>query len=324
MMKKKYALVFYTVFVFLVIWGVPAWGVSPNPDVSNLQKQVPAETFKPGMGKPVGKALSAFGSVVVHGTETMCYRVEKDTPLFKGDTLITDDQGRLELIFADASRLSIAPGTTLVVNDFLFDNRGRQRSCFLSLPMGKARFWVKKLLEFRRSAFRVKTRTSIAGVRGSDFIVWVGVQFTEVIALEQTTLAIVSLVNPDANPVILTDFERIRETLGAPISKPEKLSPAVIRGLKAELPFMEPPALGVLPDLSSFNGKKGDIDGLIPETALVPPDRYARPESNKAMDLLISGPGDALNDEQRQIIQIKHESFLSEKEWQLPDFPAPP
>jgi hypothetical protein len=276
------------------------------------------------MGKPVGKALSAFGSTVVHQAETVCYRVEKNTLLFKGDTLITNEKGRLELVFTDASRLSIAPGTTLIVNDFLFDNGSRQRSCFLSLPMGKARFWVKKLLEFRRSAFRVKTLTSIAGVRGSDFIVLAGDQFTEVIALEQTTLAIVSLANPDAAPVILTDFERVRETPGMPMSKPEKLSPAVIRALKAELPFILPPALGEAPPLSGFNGVKGDMDGLIPEAALVPPDRYARPESNKAMDLLISGPGDTLNDEQRQVIQIKHESFLSEKEWQLPDFPVPP
>jgi hypothetical protein len=281
-------------------------------------------SFKPGMGRPVGKVVTVSGRVrVVHKKGTVCYLAEKDTPLFKGDTLATMAQGRVELIFTDASRISIAPETTLVINELIFDNSAGQRSSFFSLPRGKARFWVKKLLEFRRSAFRVKTRTSIAGVRGSDFIVLADPGFTEVIALDRTTLAITRLANPESAPVILTDFMRVRETPGTPISKPERVSPGILRDHKAKLPFKATPPMGDPPFISGSNAGKGEGE-LIPEKTLVPPESDLYSEDKTALDLLMFGHNAPFDNEQQQIFQIMNEFYLTHEIWHLPDFPAPP
>jgi hypothetical protein len=76
------------------------------------------------------------------------------------------------------------------------------------MSTGKARFWVKKLTDFQRSVFKVKTPTAVCGVRGSDFVAIVTADRTELTALEKTFLEVLSLASPEGEPLTITDFER--------------------------------------------------------------------------------------------------------------------
>jgi hypothetical protein len=110
------------------------------------------------------------------------------------------------------------------------------RSTFLNMKSGKSRFWVKKLKDYTRSEFKVKTKTMVAGVRGSDFVIEVGKGFTNVTALDDTVLEIVSLKSPD-KIIVLRSFEKARVESGQDVSPIEKITPAEAARIKQELPM---------------------------------------------------------------------------------------
>jgi hypothetical protein len=73
------------------------------------------------------------------------------------------------------------------------------------MSLGKARFWVTKLADFKRSMFNVKTPTATCGVRGSDFINFVTAHRTETTALAKTHLELRRLAFPEKQPISITD-----------------------------------------------------------------------------------------------------------------------
>ena len=130
----------------------------------------------------------------------------------------------------------MAAESELVINRFIFDPSKLDRSTFLNMKSGKSRFWVKKLKGYTRSEFKVKTKTMVAGVRGSDFVLIAGPSFTEVMALDDTVLEIVSLAAPD-KVIVLRSFEKVRVDEGQEVSPIEKITPAEAARIKNELPM---------------------------------------------------------------------------------------
>jgi hypothetical protein len=91
------------------------------------------------------------------------------------------------------------------VNRSVFDPAKKSRVSFLSTSLGKARFLVKKIADFKRSEFKVKTPTAVCGIRGSDFLTSVTAEGTEITALSKTVLEVRRLARPEKKPVILRD-----------------------------------------------------------------------------------------------------------------------
>ena len=193
--------------------------------------------FRPGFGDPLGLFKKTIGRVVlVHTTETLGYWAENDLPLYMKDTVVTPEEGLALLQFLDESTISVAEDSELVINRFIFDPDKLDRSTFLNMKSGKSRFWVKKLQDYTRSDFKVKTKTLIAGVRGSDFVIEVRQDSTEVFALEDTVLEIISLAAP-GKVVVLRSFEKARVDEGREVSAIEKITPAEASRLRQELPM---------------------------------------------------------------------------------------
>ncbi|QTA91071.1 FecR domain-containing protein [Desulfonema magnum] len=181
-----------------------AYAESVFPDNVKIE-----EEFKPGVGHPVGKVQLLQGkAAVIHKNTLFYYWAKKDMPLFEGDTIVTGEKGRIRFELNDGSILTLSSETKLVISQSIYEPISKTRSSFLGMTLGKARFWVKKLVNFKRSDFKVKTKTAVVGVRGSDFIVTADAERTEVTALEKTRLEIISLVGPEADPTVLLDFEQ--------------------------------------------------------------------------------------------------------------------
>jgi hypothetical protein len=194
--------------------------------------------FKPGMGKSVGRVHEARGEVVlIHAQENLGYSASTETPIFMQDTVITQENSRAVLQFLDKSTLSIAASTRLVINRAVYDPENQDRSTFLGLPMGKIRFLIKKLPGFSRSEFKVKTKTVVAGVRGSDFVIIASDRSTEIIALDHTVLEVMSLAEP-GKYVVITTNQRVLVNAGQPVSKVESISPEKAKQLRQEFPFL--------------------------------------------------------------------------------------
>lgn len=193
------------------------------------------DIFKPGLGAPVGKVLLVQGkAVIMHKRMLRGYWAKKGLPLFKGDTIITQQKGRIRFELNDRSIVSLASRTKMVINKSVYDPTKKSRLSFLKMALGRGRFLVRKLFDLNRSRFSVKTPTAVVGVRGSDFIIRATPQVTEVTALEKTRLEVVSLAAPEVKPMVVTDFERTTVEIGAPPSDVETVAPEEIEQIKRE------------------------------------------------------------------------------------------
>jgi hypothetical protein len=180
------------------------------------------DKFVPGKGSPIGKVYSVNETVVlIHSDELFGYKANNDLPVFERDTVITQKKGRIEIVLSDGSKLILAPETRLELTKSIYDPNAKTRSSFINMIAGKARFIVTKLSNFNSSDFRVKTKTAVAGVRGSDFIIAAKPGFTEVSALAKTSLEVANVLWPD-KIAILSDYERTtvrQDALPTPVER---------------------------------------------------------------------------------------------------------
>lgn len=129
-------------------------------------------TYQHGFGQSVGRILLVQGEVIViHKDESVGYRVKKNMPVYKLDTLISLKRGRCLIKMNDRSRLTLSSRTKITVNRSIYKAKKRERSSFFKMAVGKARFWVTKLAEARRSEFKIRAATAVVGIRGSDFLI---------------------------------------------------------------------------------------------------------------------------------------------------------
>jgi hypothetical protein len=203
--SKRKSIYTLCAILFLLVSG-NAFG-SDNPSSDLLPAGlVMEEVFKPGLGGPVGRVEAVEGQVVIiHPRELSGYLAEKDLPLFTGDTIVALEAGRITFMLNDGSTLALASETKLVINRSVFDPAKKSRSSYVSMSLGKARFWVRKLADFKRSAFNVKTPTATCGIRGSDFLVSVTANRTEITALGKTRLEVRRLAFPEKQSIVVKD-----------------------------------------------------------------------------------------------------------------------
>jgi hypothetical protein len=184
-----------------------------------------AAGFEPGLGSSIGRVLLVDGpAAIIHAEDSKGYGARQQLPLYKRDNLITDSQGHLQFQLNDESVISLATDARLELTESVYDTKERNRFSFLNMLRGKSHFLVKKLADFRRSEFKVKTKTAVAGVRGSEFIIVVTFDRTEIIALADTILEVISLAHPGAAPTILRAYQKTLIEEGKLPTIPEEIS----------------------------------------------------------------------------------------------------
>jgi len=88
------------------------------------------------------------------------------TPLYEGDTLMTEDGAKMEIVFDDATIIKMDSNSTLSVKNL---NRKKESKTMLDLIKGRVLAIVKKLMN--KDEFEVKTKMAMAAVKGTEFIV---------------------------------------------------------------------------------------------------------------------------------------------------------
>ncbi len=285
------------------------------------------DVFKPGLGSSVGKVEVVQGEVVIiHAGGLSGYRAQKGIPLYTGDTIITLDTGRTKFKLNDGSILTLAPETKLVINRSVYDPEKKTRSSYIDLSLGKARFWVTKFSNFKRSVFKVKTPTAVCGVRGSDFIGIATVNRSEFIALEKTLFVVLSLAFPEGEPLSASDFERVVVEKGKQPWK-DSLTPEQIEQLK-KLFVIILEMVG-----PEWEGTVEELAELISDDELIDPDALRELEE-LLEDILEEEEKHENEDEhskdlEEEILEEEHEDHIKEmekvvEEIPLPDFPVTP
>lgn len=88
--------------------------------------------------------------------------------IFFGETITTDLSGGLRIVFDDRSKLELGPGSTLVINEFVYRGKASAQKMALSLVKGVFRFTTGKM---KKKAYQLGVGDVQFGVRGTKFAV---------------------------------------------------------------------------------------------------------------------------------------------------------
>jgi hypothetical protein len=92
-------------------------------------------------------------------------------PVRQSDTLVTGADGSVGVTFSDNSLLSAGPGSVLVIERYVFDSTTHAGQFDASLRKGTLAVVSGKMVKQSPEAMRVKTPSSVMGVRGTEFVV---------------------------------------------------------------------------------------------------------------------------------------------------------
>lgn len=85
--------------------------------------------------------------------------------------LQTGADGAASMVLRDGTVLTVGPNSAIEINEFAFDATTQQGHFLLDLFQGSVRVITGILAKVNPDVFKVRTPTSVVGVRGTDFIV---------------------------------------------------------------------------------------------------------------------------------------------------------
>jgi hypothetical protein len=120
----------------------------------------------------VGRVKSSAGEAYVQrGTARM--PAKPGVVVEASDTLVTRRDGRLALTFIDNTRFALGPNSSVSVSKFLFDRRTQRGAFEARVNRGSLAIVSGQIAKGERDAMKVRTPTTLLGVRGTRFVVTV-------------------------------------------------------------------------------------------------------------------------------------------------------
>lgn len=123
-----------------------------------------------GFAGDAGEIKTASGTVhVERAGKKLPVRI--GMPVQQSDTVVTGADGAAGIVFTDNSRLSIGPNTVLGIDKYAFDTTTHAGQFDASLKKGTLAVISGKMVKQTPESMRVRTPSSIMGVRGTEFVV---------------------------------------------------------------------------------------------------------------------------------------------------------
>ena len=91
--------------------------------------------------------------------------------LRQADTIVTGADGAVGITFLDNSLFSAGPNSVLVINKYRFDTTTHAGEFDASLNKGSLAVVSGKMVKQSPDSMRIRTPSSIMGVRGTEFVV---------------------------------------------------------------------------------------------------------------------------------------------------------
>lgn len=128
---------------------------------------------------PVGNFIRVEGRVeVLRQGKPPAVSVKVGDGVDQGDQVRTKSQSRAQLRFVDDTVLTLSPGSSVLIEDYLYDGSRGTRQATLNLFRGLAYTVVNQILQTEKPDFIFKTHTATLGVRGTRFFTLVGARFS--------------------------------------------------------------------------------------------------------------------------------------------------
>lgn len=196
--------------------------------------------YEPGYDPPVGSAVTLEGDVIViHEHSKIGYRLKRYLPVFKKDTIITLSTGTVSLKLKDGSIVALSSRTRFVIERNIFEKDTGMFSSFMNMVRGKARFVIRKIKQLKGNECKIKTKTAVIGLRGSDFIIAADDERTKVSALDKTRLEVSARIFTETGEipgpsVFINEYEHVEIRKNQPDMAVIKLKAVEIMNLKEE------------------------------------------------------------------------------------------
>lgn len=121
----------------------------------------------------IGRVKRAYGQAQVRRGAAVIAAAPGQV-LLEHDILQTGSDGRISVSFIDNTRFSVGPNSRVAVAQFAFDETTHQGGSFVTqVDRGSLAVVSGQIAKERKDAMRVRTPTSVLGVRGTRFVVTV-------------------------------------------------------------------------------------------------------------------------------------------------------
>jgi hypothetical protein len=226
----------------------------------------------------VGSLIQAEGNVEIFRQGKLpAVPAKVGDPLAPGDSIRTKNGARAQVRFIDDTVLTIAPGSLVAIERYLYDGPQGVRQAALNVMRGLVACVVSRLIKAEQPTFLLQTHTAVLGVRGTEWYTLLGAAYTS--AFNETgELEVSSLQKEITKKVVLGAGETSTVALNQPPTDPVRYPDALRRLLQKwlqngvpdrviimspmELPWLRAPMLGL---------RAPDMLEEFPEGLFVPP-----------------------------------------------------
>jgi hypothetical protein len=123
-----------------------------------------------GLAADAGEIKTATGTVHLERAGKKL-PVKVGMPVQQSDTVVTGADGSAGITFTDNSLLSVGPNSVLAIDKYSFDTTTHVGQFDTNLKKGTLAVISGKIVKQSPEAMRVRTPSSIMGVRGTEFVV---------------------------------------------------------------------------------------------------------------------------------------------------------
>jgi hypothetical protein len=118
----------------------------------------------------IGRVKRSLGAAVVERGKARL-PAAPGFQLQKGDVLVTGKDGRIALTFIDNTRFAVGPNSRVSIAEYLFNRRTQSGQFVTQVNRGSLAVVSGQIAKSGRDAMKVRTPTSLLGVRGTRFVV---------------------------------------------------------------------------------------------------------------------------------------------------------
>lgn len=119
--------------------------------------------------EPVGQVEFARGVGYAQSPGQNARILGKGLPFHEGDTLSTSDSGSAIIRMQDGTRMTLRPGTDMVIESYRYRENANDNSMLLQLFTGGLRAITGLISKNAPEAAKLRTKTATVGIRGTDF-----------------------------------------------------------------------------------------------------------------------------------------------------------
>jgi hypothetical protein len=126
------------------------------------------------IANPIGKVVLATGTLKVERGNAVVVQANLPTSpeqpkvgdlVYQGDVVSTGADGAVGIVFSDGSAFNISSNARMVLNEFVYDPKGKSNSSFFSLSKGAFTIIAGKVA--KTGEMKVNTPVATMGIRGT-------------------------------------------------------------------------------------------------------------------------------------------------------------